>query len=131
MQVSHGKAPLRRIAPGDRVACYSPTRTFGQIDRLQAFTAIGVAKDAEPYQFDMGGGFMPFRRDVTWLESEDAPIHPLLDRLEFSSGVRNWGQKFRFGLFAISGHDMNIIADAMEARWDRPAPTPAARPSSA
>jgi EVE domain-containing protein len=43
MQVCHGKAaPLRRLAPGDRIAYYSPTESFGGKDRLQAFTAIGV-----------------------------------------------------------------------------------------
>ena len=50
----------------------------------------------------MGGGFCPFRRDVAWLPAHAAPIQPLLDRLEFTTGVRNWGYQFRFGLFAIS-----------------------------
>jgi hypothetical protein len=63
----------------------------------------------------MGGGFHPFRRDVMWLTSQPAPIQPLLDKLEFSAGVRNWGQKFRYGLFPISDHDMGVIADAMGA----------------
>ena len=117
MQVNHGKAaPLKRIAPGSRVAYYSPTKTFGGKDRLQAFTAIGVVKPGEPYQGDMGGGFKPFRREVQWLKAETAPILPLLEQLEFSTGVKNWGQKFRFGLFSISDHDMTVIADAMGAR---------------
>lgn len=60
MQVSHGKAaPLRRVRPDDRVACYSPTATFGGKDKLQAFTAIGVVSPGEPYQVDMGDGFLP------------------------------------------------------------------------
>ena len=59
MQAGHGKeAPLRRVRPGDRVACYSPTSEFGGKDRLQAFTEIGIARDGEPDQFDMGGGFV-------------------------------------------------------------------------
>ncbi len=49
MQVNHGKAaPLKRIAPGSRVAYYSPTITHGGKVRLQAFTAIGVVKPGEP-----------------------------------------------------------------------------------
>ena len=54
MQVCHGKAaPLRRLSPGDGVAYYSPTETFGGKDRLQAFTAIGVVAPGAPYQADM------------------------------------------------------------------------------
>ena len=57
MQVCHGKAaPLRRVSPGDGVAYYSPTETFGGKDRLQAFTAIGVVAPGAPYQADMGDG---------------------------------------------------------------------------
>jgi len=116
MQVCHGKAaPLRRVRPGSRVVYYSPSEQFGGKDRLQAFTALGVVRDVDPYQFDMGGGFCPFRRDVAWLEARPAPIKPLLERLEFTKGLRNWGQKFRFGLFAITASDMAIIADAMGA----------------
>jgi hypothetical protein len=116
MQAGHGKiAPLRRIWPGDRVVCYSPTTEFRGRDRLQAFTAIGIACDGEPYQVEMGGDFRPFRRDVAWLEANTTPIQPLLDRLEFTRGRRNWGYQFRFGLFAISDHDMETIAAAMGA----------------
>lgn len=118
MQVNHGKAaPLKRIVPGSRVAYYSPTSTFGGKDKLQAFTAIGVVQPGEPYQGDMGGGFLPFRRDVTWLKARPAPIQPLLERLAFSAGVKNWGQKFRFGLFSVTDRDMDVIADAMGAQF--------------
>jgi hypothetical protein len=116
MQVCHGKAsPLRRIEPGDRVVYYSPTIAFRGKEKLQAFTALGVVKAGKPYQHDMGGGFCPFRRDVTWLAARDAPIAPLLDALEFTSGVRNWGYRFRTRLFSISDHDLRLIAVAMEA----------------
>jgi hypothetical protein len=118
MQVNHGKAaPLKRIVPGSRVAYYSPTSTFGGKDKLQAFTAIGVVQPGEPYQGDMGGGFLPFRRDVTWLNAHPAPIQPLLERLELSAGVKNWGQKFRFGVFSVTDHDMDVIAGAMGAQF--------------
>ncbi len=116
MQVCHGKAaPLRRIRPGDRVAYYSPTEIFRGKDKLQAFTAIGVVKAGEPYPFDMGGGFVPFRRDVGWLEAEKTSIHPLLGTLDLTAGVGNWGYQLRFGLFAVSDHDLRLIADAMKA----------------
>jgi hypothetical protein len=113
MQVCHGKlAPLRRIKPEDRVVYYSPTPEFGGRTKLQAFTAIGIVKAGEPYQFDMGGGFVPFRRDVCWFPAQTTSILPLLEKLDFSAGMKNWGYQFRFGLFDISDHDMNLIASA-------------------
>ena len=121
MQVSHGKAaPLKRIKPGDRVVYYSPTVELGGKDKLQAFTAIGIVKEREPYRFDMGKGFMPYRRDVDWAKADEAPIRPLLDRLEFTAGKPNWGYQLRFGLFVISAADFCLIAQAMGARLPRP-----------
>ena len=116
MQVCHGKgAPLRRITPGDWVAYYSPTETFGGRDRLRTFTAIGVVKPGVPYQSDMGGGFRPYRRDVRWISATEAPIQPLLDELSFSAGNKNWGYQLRFGLFEVERRDMRRIARAMGA----------------
>ncbi|MGM9485543.1 EVE domain-containing protein [Roseateles sp. NT4] len=116
MQVCHGKvAPLRRVKPGDRVAYYAPTVTMGGSDKLQAFVSLGVVKAGEPYAFDMGGGFVPFRKDVDYVPATEAPIAPLLDRFEFIQDRARWGYTFRFGLFAISDHDMRLIAEAMGA----------------
>lgn len=121
MQVCHGKAaPLRRIQPGDGVVYYSPTSVFRSKDQLQSFTAIGVISDGSPYQVNMDGGFMPFRRDVRWCAAEDAPIKPLVGRLEFTTAKRSWGYQLRFGLFEISGHDMAAITAAMGASLSRP-----------
>jgi hypothetical protein len=116
MQVCHGKvAPLRRVKPGDRVAYYAPTVTMGGSDRLQAFVSLGLVKPGEAYAFDMGGGFVPFRKDVAYVPASEAPIAPLLDHFEFVQDRARWGYAFRFGLFAISDHDMRLIADAMGA----------------
>ena len=116
MQVNHGKAaPLRRISPGDGVAYYSPTETFGGKDRLQAFTLVGRVKPGDIYEGQMGG-WAAHRRDVAWAEAQDAPIAPLLDTLEFTKGQRNWGYKLRFGLFEITGADFEVIATAMGAK---------------
>ena len=111
---------MQRVKPGDRVVYYSPTVKLGGKDKLQAFTAIGIVKDREPYRFDMGKGFMPYRRDVDWAKADEAPIRPLLDRLEFTTGKPNWGYQLRFGLFAISGADFCLIAQATGARLPRP-----------
>lgn len=116
MQVCHGKvAPLQRIRPGDRVAYYAPTITMGGKDRLQAFVSIGIVLPGAPYAFDMGGGFVPSRRDVAYVSAREAAIAPLLDALEFVDDRQRWGSKFRFGLFAVSDRDMRLIAQAMEA----------------
>ena len=119
MQVCHGKAaPLRRVKPGDRVAYYAPTVTMGASDKLQAFVSLGLVKPGDPYAFDMGGGFVPFRKDVDYVPANEAPIAPLIDRFEFVQDRARWGYSFRFGLFAISDHDMRLIADAMGADED-------------
>jgi EVE domain len=116
MQVCHGKqAPLKRIHPGDRVVYYSPSQIMGKADRLQSFTAFGTVLDTEPYAFDMGQGFIPFRRDVAWFESCITPIRLLLDHLDFTRGKSNWGYAFRFGVLEISQHDADVIARAMGA----------------
>lgn len=114
IQVAHGKlAPLKRIAPGDRVAVYAPTVTMGGKDKCQAFILIGIVRAGEPYQVTMSEDFKPFRRDVKWLSHNEAPITPLLQTLDFTKGRRNWGYQLRFGLFAISDHDIDAIARAM------------------
>lgn len=116
MQVCHGKGgPLRRLAPGDVVAYYAPSTTMGGKDRLQSFVSLGVVQPGQPYQADMGGGFVPFRRDVRYVAAEPAPIAPLLDTLDFVEDRRHWGQKFRYGLFEVPVGDMALIARAMGA----------------
>ena len=117
MQVCHGKAaPLRRMRPGDYVAYYSPTEAFRVRQSLQAFTAIGVIRDSEPYCFDMGAGFQPWRRNVDWLVSQPANIRPLLGKLEFTAGRGStWGFPLRFGVLAVSDADMTVIGEAMKA----------------
>ena len=117
MQVNHGKeAPLKRLQPGDIIAYYSPVQTYGGKDSLKAFTALGMVKDEKIYQGDMGGGFVPFRRDVNWFEADAVPITPLLQSLSFTKGQSHWGYKFRFGLFEISASDMQLIAEAMKVQ---------------
>jgi hypothetical protein len=116
MQVCHGKcAPLQRVAPGDRVAYYSPTTVMGGKDKLQRFVSIGIVQNGVPYEFNMGGGFVPYRRDVAYVAAQEAPIVPLLDAFEFVQDRARWGYKFRFGLFKVSDADMRVIATAMQA----------------
>ena len=116
MQVCHGKcAPLKRVQPDDRVAYYAPTVTMGGKDRLQCFVSIGLVQPGVPYAFDMGGGFVPFRRYVIYVCAQEAPVNPLLDRFEFVEDRARWGYKLRFGLFTVSDADMRLIEHAMQA----------------
>jgi hypothetical protein len=116
MQVCHGKcAPLKRMSAGDRVAYYSPALTMGGKDKLQRFVSVGLVRSGEPYAVDMGGGFVPFRRDVAYVAAREASILPLLDDFDFVEDRQHWGYKFRFGLFEVSEHDMRLIARAMQA----------------
>jgi len=117
MQVCHGKrAPLERVQPGDRVAYYAPTLTLGGKDKCQCFISLGLVQPGAPYAFDMGGGFVPFRRDVAYVPAVEASILPLLDQFEFVQDRAHWGYQFRFGLFKIGEPDLRLIAQAMQAQ---------------
>jgi EVE domain len=118
-QLGHGKsAPVKRLAPGDWIAYYSPRTRIDGGEPVQAFTAIGRIKAGEPYEADMGGGFHPVRRDVDYRKAAEAPIRPLLDRLSFTSGRQSWGYAFRRGSFTILVEDFLMIAEAMGVRDD-------------
>ena len=117
VQACHGKvAPLRRMQAGDGVVIYSPKAKRSGGEAVMAFTAIGRVSGDAPYLFDMGGGFVPFRRDVAYVPAQEASILPLLDQFEFVEDRRHWGYPFRFGLFKIGDGDMRLIAQAMQAQ---------------
>ncbi|MEJ6785746.1 EVE domain-containing protein [Aminobacter sp. Piv2-1] len=118
MQVCHGKAgPLRRIGAGDGVVYYSPSNGFGVKDGLKSFTAIGRVRAGDPYRFDMGGGFVPFRRDVDWAVAREVPVGALAGQLDFTA-VPNWGYQLRFGLCPLGERDFRLVAEAMGAEVD-------------
>ncbi|MHB1758581.1 MAG: EVE domain-containing protein [Acidithiobacillus ferrooxidans] len=102
------------VASADRVAYYSPTVEFGGKNKFQAFTAIGIVGQGEPYQVTLSGGFQPYRRDVCWLPAEAASIRPILGMLEFSAGKQNWGYQFRFGIFVFRPIDTGVIDQTRE-----------------
>jgi len=113
-QANHGKAaPLKRMSVGDGVLYYSPKVEFEGNEKLQAFTAIGEVTGEAVYQFDMGGGFIPYRRDVKYTECIDAPILPLIPVLTFIQDKKSWGFMFRFGFFEIPKVDFDLITNQM------------------
>jgi hypothetical protein len=115
-QLCHGRSnPLKRLTPGDWIIYYSPRTAMNHGDVVQAFTAIGQILEGEPYLFNMGDGFVPYRRDVQFIAAQTAPIRPLLADLSFIKNKQSWGYVFRFGLLEIPESDFHCIATAMGA----------------
>lgn len=113
MQVCHGKrAPLARIKAGDGVVYYSPKTNLSSGKPCQEFTAIGEVTSDEPYSFDMGNGFVPFRKDVNFYEAQAVSVHTLMNSLELTKG-KNWGYQLRFGLLKLRQQDFLNIQSAM------------------
>lgn len=113
-QANHGKPHmLKRMERGDWVVFYSPKTDYPDGTPLQAFTAIGQIADDEVYQEDFDPEFQPWRRRVRFLASEETPIRPLLDDLDFVLDKSRWGYRFRAGVFQIDEHDFGVIRSAM------------------
>jgi hypothetical protein len=114
-QVCHGRrAPLQRMEAGDYLVYYSATTEHRGGEPLRAFTALGRIQGRQAYSFDMGNGFVPFRRDVRYTRcTHPAQITPLLQRLHFVQQQSNWGLLMRRGHFEIDAHDLALIAGAM------------------
>jgi len=119
-QADHGRdTRLKRLRKGDLLAFYSPRTDFRGGEPLQAFTALGRIADEVPYQVEMTPSFHPWRRRVTFFESREAPIRPLLDELSFIPDAKSWGMVFRRGLFEVPREDFERIAAAMGVTFAR------------
>jgi hypothetical protein len=113
-QLNHGKAaPLERMRGGDGYLFYSPRTAYPGGEPLQAFTAIGRVRTGTVYQATLSADFHPFRVDVDYLPSRDAPIKPLIAQLSFIRSKTHWGAAFRFGMLRIPEVDFALIAAAM------------------
>lgn len=114
MQVCHGKsAPLKRMKKDDYLIVYSSKITMEGNEKCQSFTAIGKVKDDNVYQFQMSENFIPFRRNIEFLESKECSIIPLIEKLTFITNKKSWGYPFRFGILEINENDFNLIAKNM------------------
>lgn len=113
-QLCHGKAaPLKRMRGGDLIVYYSPKLSMNDTKPYQMFTAIGRLKNDETYQVEMFEGFFPFRKDVEFFESKDAPIAALVDELAFIVDKKRWGYPFRYGHLEVCRDDFLAIASKM------------------
>jgi len=104
----------RRIKPGDGIVYYSPTIEMGGIP-LRAFTAIGQVEGEEAYSHDMGGGFIPYRRDVRYAKAKEVALDMIKEKLAFCAGP-NWGMALRRGHLPLDAADFATIAAAMGVR---------------
>jgi predicted RNA-binding protein len=114
MQVCHGKqSPLKRLNPGDWIVYYSPKQVFEQNEICRKFTVIGRIKDNNLYQHKMSDDFIPWRRDVDFLQAHEVLMEPLIDKLSFIKNKKQWGFVFRYGLLSIPFDDFELIASSM------------------
>jgi hypothetical protein len=113
-QLCHGKYnPLKKMSKGDWLIYYSPRTDYPHGEFLQAFTAIGQVEDESVYPYPMSPAFVPFRRNIRYNPSKQVPIRPLLDKLSFTKGNKNWGYLFRTGHFEINQEDFRTIIKEM------------------
>lgn len=114
MQANHGKASaLKRMQAGDGILYYSSKEVYGEETKCQRFTARGEIADDLIYQGEMGGGFVPFRRNVNYSLCREASILPLIGALDFIKDKAHWGAPFRFGVLEIGGQDFQLISEQM------------------
>ncbi|MFJ7939211.1 EVE domain-containing protein [Peribacillus sp. NPDC096622] len=92
---------------------YSSKVSLKQSTVLQKFTALGKVIDDDVFQIDMGNGFMPFRRNIDFINCTETSIQPLIPHLAFIKNKKRWGYPFRFGHFEISEKDFKLLAEKM------------------
>ena len=113
-QLCHGRAqPLQRMSRGDGIIYYSPKQRFSGAEVCQEFTAIGHVVGDAVYAVPMAADFVPFRRDIKFLQAQAVAIRPLINQLDFIKNKAHWGYVFRFGHIEISREDFACIAAKM------------------
>lgn len=114
-QVCHGKkGPLTKLTAGDGFIYYSPKIAFQGKEPCKEFTAIGRVTSGKVYQVEMTPSFHPFRVDITYFPSKDAPLLDLMNDLELTQ-KKSWGMQLLKGLLEITQSDFETIAKAMDA----------------
>lgn len=81
---------------------------------LQTWSQIKSGKFGRILAFGMNGMMIRNRRDVLYLQTNDAPIKPLIEKLQLIQNKNNWGYIFRFGILKINKIYFEYIAKAME-----------------
>jgi hypothetical protein len=111
-QIGHGqRAGLARLKRGNTLIYYSPVARFGDTQKLQQFTAVGIVDGDDTWQAHEGD-FHPFRRTAQYRPAHPVALSAIRDRLQFTAGS-NWGYQLRRGLVLISHEDAIEIETAM------------------
>lgn len=107
VMANHGKrAPLSRMARGDRILIYSPTTTYPDGEPLRAITIVGEVTGEEPEPSDVIAG--GFRRKASLREIEPLPLDEVRSRLPVS--------RIRFGFFELDSQDAEAIWSLVSRR---------------
>ncbi|MFD1637648.1 EVE domain-containing protein [Evansella tamaricis] len=68
-QLCHGKeTPLKKMSTGDWIVYYSSKKNITENTPYQKFTALGKVIGDTVFQYDMGNGFIPFRRNIDFIK---------------------------------------------------------------
>ncbi len=101
IMVNHGKrAPLERMAVGDRILVYSPKTAFPDGEPFQAIAIVGTVTGTEPEPSAVIAG--GFRLRVDLREIEPIPLTQLRPHLPLS--------RLRFGCFELEPGAADAIA---------------------
>ena len=118
IQLCHGKkAPLAKIRKGDWLVYYSSKEDIGDKKPYQYFTAVAEITGDFEYQFDIGYGFVPFRKDARFYKCDEADIRSLIPELSFIEDKKHWGYYFRHNYLEISRDDFITIWKAMNVQY--------------
>lgn len=93
--------------------CYAPRRVFGESEKCQTFTALGVVSDDPGYQVETREDFEPYRVDVSFADARCVDVRPLLTDLRFVEDESSGGFSFRRGLFDIPAADFEPVWQRM------------------
>lgn len=114
-QLCHGKkTPLNKMSTGDWLIYYSSKSNLKVNTPYQKFTAIGRVVGSNTYQVKINDDFMPYRRNIDFIDCKEVSIHPLIPNLSFIENERYWGYPFRFGHLEICTEDFELISSQMK-----------------
>ena len=116
-QAGHGESSgLKRLRTGDWLVFYSPKTSLPRRRAAAGRSPRWVVSPTRTcIKVEMASGFVPWRRNVEFVECAEAPIRPLIDELTFIRDKQRWGYVFRRGLFEIPCEDLELIKRAMAA----------------
>ena len=83
---------------GDWIVYYAPKEQFGQDQACQQIVACGQLVSDQVYQYQMAPGFVPYRRDVSFITIQAVPL-TILRQLP---GWQQVARRLRFGHVELS-----------------------------